>query len=183
MLLCPLALSDHQAAGPLIGVLAVFAPQRHLSALSATLEILASQAVLAMERIRLSREVSRRDSDAYFRTLVQDTSDTILIIEGDSRIRYATPSASALFGVSGLEGRLLADVVRADERDAVSRVFTRMRDHVGVRPHEDLRLTRRDGTWVDVEVRCSDLRQDPTVAGLVLTLRDVTEQRTLEREL
>src|SRR5262249_10881425 len=36
---------------------------------------------------------------------------------------------------------------------------------------------------MEVEVRHSDLRQDQTVAGLVLTLRDVTEQRMLEREL
>jgi diguanylate cyclase (GGDEF)-like protein/PAS domain S-box-containing protein len=182
-LLCPLTLTDHPAADPLTGVLIVFGEERHLTALSGTLEILAGQAVLATERIRLSREVSRRDSDAYFRTLVQDTSDTILIIEGDSRIRYATPSAKGLFGGAGMEGQLLADAVRPDERDAVMRVFTRMRDHVGEGPHEDLRLTRDDGSWVDVEVRCSDLRQDPTVAGLVLTLRDVTEQRTLEREL
>ena len=44
----------------------------------------------------------------------------------------------------------------------------------------DRRLTRRDGVSVDVQVRASDLRADPTVAGLVLTLRDVTEQRQLE---
>src|SRR4029079_11132758 len=30
---------------------------------------------------------------------------------------------------------------------------------------------------------CRDLRAEPTVAGLVLTLRDVTERRRLEREL
>ena len=36
---------------------------------------------------------------------------------------------------------------------------------------------------VEVQVRASDLRADPTVAGLVLTLRDVTEQRQLEDQL
>jgi diguanylate cyclase (GGDEF)-like protein len=48
---------------------------------------------------------------------------------------------------------------------------------------EDWRITARDGSYVEVEVRCSDLRHEPTVGGLVLTLRDVTEQRQLEREL
>jgi diguanylate cyclase (GGDEF)-like protein/PAS domain S-box-containing protein len=183
VLLCPLALTDHPEGDPLLGVLIVLGEERYLAALSGTLEILAGQAVLAMERIRLSREVSRRDSDAYFRTLVQDTSDTILIIEEDGRIRYATPSAAALFGDVSLEGQLLAEVVNPAEREDVMRVFTSMRDHVGERPHEDLRLTGRDESEVDVEVKCSDLRQDPTVAGLVFTLRDVTEQRKLEREL
>ena len=47
----------------------------------------------------------------------------------------------------------------------------------------DRRITRRDGVSVEVQVRASDLRADPTVAGLVLTLRDVTEQRQLEEQL
>ena len=47
----------------------------------------------------------------------------------------------------------------------------------------DRQITRRDGVTVQVQVRCSDLRDDPTVGGLVLTLRDVTEQRKLEDEL
>jgi diguanylate cyclase (GGDEF)-like protein/PAS domain S-box-containing protein len=183
VLLCPLALSDRQAAGPLVGVLAVFAEQRHLAALSATLEILASQAVLAMERIRLDREVSRRDSDAYFRTLVQDTSDTILIVEDDGRIRYATPSATTLFGDVPLEGALIDDVVIPAEGDDITAVFSGVRDRPGGHAHESLRITRHDGAQVEVEIRCSDLRQDPTVGGLVLTLRDVSEQRKLEREL
>ena len=47
----------------------------------------------------------------------------------------------------------------------------------------DRQITRRDGVSVQVQVRSSDLRDDPTVGGLVLTLRDVTEQRQLEEEL
>jgi diguanylate cyclase (GGDEF)-like protein len=44
-------------------------------------------------------------------------------------------------------------------------------------------VVRADGTTVQVEASCRDLRRDPTVAGLVLTLRDVTERRRLEQEL
>src|SRR6202011_3805318 len=40
-----------------------------------------------------------------------------------------------------------------------------------------------DQRRVQIQVRCSDLREDNTVAGLVLTLRDVTAQRQLEAEL
>src|SRR6185312_2455494 len=47
----------------------------------------------------------------------------------------------------------------------------------------DRRITRRDGVGVQVQIRSSDLRADPTVAGLVLTVRDVTEQRQLEEQL
>ena len=59
-----------------------------------------------------------------------------------------------------------------------------MREHAGrTSYYEDMRITRRDDVGVQVQVRCSDLRGDSTVGGLVLTLRDVTAQRQLEAEL
>ncbi len=184
ILLCPITLKDRPSGDPLIGVLAVFGEQRTLADLSATLEILAQQAALAVERVMLSQEVIRRGSEAYFRTLVQDTSDAILIISDDGKVRYATPSATSIFGDVGVEGVYLWDLVQDDERDEVTRALTRMRDYVGrTSYYEDMRITRRDGVGVQVQVRCSDLRGDSTVGGLVLTLRDVTAQRQLEDEL
>jgi hypothetical protein len=35
---------------------------------------------------------------------------------------------------------------------------------------EDWRITSRDGGYMEVEVRCSDLRQEPTVGGLVVSM-------------
>ncbi len=45
------------------------------------------------------------------------------------------------------------------------------------------RITRLDGRIVHIQARCSDLRAEPSVAGLVFTLRDVTGQHQLEEEL
>jgi diguanylate cyclase (GGDEF)-like protein/PAS domain S-box-containing protein len=184
VLLCPLALQDRPSGDPLIGVLAVFGPTRELAALAGTLEVLARQAALVVERVLLTREVIRRDSEAYFRTLVHDTSDVILIVDDDGRVRYATPSARGIFGEVPVDGEYLWDLVQPDERDDIARALAEMRGggaDQGI--DEDWRITARDGSYVEVEVRCSDLRHEPTVGGLVLTLRDVTEQRQLEREL
>jgi len=184
MLLCPVTLTDRPSGDPFIAVLAVFGEQRTLADLSATLEILAQQAALAVERVILSQEVIRRGSEAYFRTLVQDTSDAILIIGDDGIVRYATPSAASIFGNVIVEGVPLRDLVADGEREDLARALARMRERAGRRSYfEELRITRRDGVSVRVQVRCSDLRGESTVGGLVLTLRDVTEQHQLEEEL
>ncbi len=182
VLLCPLALKDRPSGDPLIGVLAVFGDEKSLAALSGTLEILAGQVALAVERVLLNIEVNRRNSEDYFRTLVHDASDIILIIDDDGKIRYATPSAKTIFGDVSVEGAHLWDLVQRHERDDVVAAFTRMRDHEA-QNSEDWLITRRDGTPIELEGRYSDLRDDSTVGGLVLTLRDVTGQRQLEREL
>ena len=44
-------------------------------------------------------------------------------------------------------------------------------------------LDRPGAGRLELEVACSDLRADPTVRALVLTLRDVTARRRLERDL
>ncbi len=183
VLLCPLYLQDRPAGEPLIGVLAVSGASRDLAELAGTFEVLARQAALVVERVELSREVTRRNSEAYFRTLVHDTSDVILIVDDSGRIRYATPSAQSIFGDVPVDGEYLWDLVRPDEREEITRSLAAMRGGGNGDVGEDWGITARDGSHVEVEVRCSDLRHEPTVGGLVLTLRDVTEQRQLEREL
>ncbi len=184
MLLCPLTLNDRPSGDPLIGVLAVFGEQRTLADLSATMEILAHQVALAVERIMLREEVIRRGNEAYFRTLVQNTSDVILIMDDDGKVRYATPLATSIFGDIAVEEVYLWDLVADGHRDELVGVLSRASAAGGFSSgYMDRRITRRDGVAVQVQVRCSDLRGDPTVAGLVLTLRDVTEQRQLEEQL
>jgi diguanylate cyclase (GGDEF)-like protein/PAS domain S-box-containing protein len=184
ILLCPLTLEHRPSGDPLIGVLAVFGEQRVLADLAGTLEILAHQAALAVERVMLSQEVIRQGSEAYFRSLVQDTSDVILIIGDDEKVRYATPSAASIFGEVMVEGSHLRDLVADRGNEDMAGALARLRNGAALSSrYEDWQVTRRDGGIVQVQVRCSDLREDPTVAGLVLTVRDVTEQRKLEDEL
>jgi diguanylate cyclase (GGDEF)-like protein/PAS domain S-box-containing protein len=182
-LLCPLALPDRPSGEPLIGLLAVFGKETQLAVLSETMEILAQWMALVIERILLSREVIQRKSEAYFRTLVHDSSDVILIVDDDDRIRYATPSASTIFGDVAVEGSLLPDLLQPEEWDDIASVLARMRDGAGQNAEKDWRITCRDDAYMETQVRCSDLRSDPTVGGLVLTLRDVTARRELEHEL
>jgi diguanylate cyclase (GGDEF)-like protein/PAS domain S-box-containing protein len=188
-LLCLLTLKDRPVGDPVIGLLGAFGDRRALADLAGALEILAGQAALAVERVALTQEVARQRGEALFRTLVQDATDVILIVGDDRKIRYATPSAADIFGDVTIEGALLVNLVAPGVRDDVDRVLdlilalsagdvTR-----GVSPGYLLQIERLDGRMVVLEVRWSDLRHDATVGGLVLTLRDVTEQHQLEEEL
>jgi diguanylate cyclase (GGDEF)-like protein/PAS domain S-box-containing protein len=184
-LLCPLTLRDRPVGDPFIGLLGFFGDHRTLADLGGALEILAGQAALAVERVELTQEVVRQRGQALFRTLVQDASDVILIVGDDRRVRYATPSAVDIFGNLNVEGMLLSDLVAPGTRADVDRVLDMMLTMTGVdaSPGYLLRVERRDGLPAVLEVRWSDLREESTVGGLVLTLRDVTEQHELEQEL
>ncbi|MBV2156469.1 EAL domain-containing protein [Kitasatospora sp. SUK 42] len=196
-LVCPLTLAERPSGDPLIGALVVTGTEQELTSLWGSLEILAAQAALAVERVVLSQEVVRRDSELYFRTLVQNASDVILILDADDSVRYASSSAERVLGHPGLDGTLFTDLVPPEDSREVGQALARMRGSTepgqgewprserprSERPREHWRLLRQDRTPIEAEVRYTDLRADPTVGGLVLTLRDVTEQRRMEREL
>ncbi|NMO52786.1 EAL domain-containing protein [Actinoplanes sp. TBRC 11911] len=133
-------------------------------------EQLLTQVQVVLDRIGLTGEVNRRDSEAYFRTLIQNASDVILIIADDDTIRYASPSAATVFGYPDLTGTPLSQLI--DD--------PRVSDGLDV---GDLTVVRADGSPMRASCTGRDLRDDPTVGGLVLTVRDVTEQRRLEASL
>jgi diguanylate cyclase (GGDEF)-like protein/PAS domain S-box-containing protein len=182
-LVCPLASQDHLSSDPLIGVLVVAGDEHDLLVLRDTLATLAAQAALAAARVTLAHEVNRRNSEMYFRTLVQNASDVILILDDDDRVRYASPSADQVLGLPDLEGTLLVDLVPPQDSHAVVETLGRIRRGEYQSKREHWRMVRADRSSIEVEVRWSDLREEATVGGVVLTLRDVTEQRKLEREL
>jgi diguanylate cyclase (GGDEF)-like protein/PAS domain S-box-containing protein len=153
------------------------------------------QAGLALERMRLNDEIIRHANDAYFRSLVQNSADIILIIDEENRIQYASPSADSIFGDTSLADLPLPVLVMHPENREAEVFLARARADGG-RPLPSGRIMRPtaidphawsvhavDGGQADVEVSAQDLRSDSSIGGLVVTMRDVTERRRLEREL
>ena len=182
VLRCPLVLQDRPTGDPLVGVLHVGGPTWALLGLQRSLEVLASQVALALERIELSQEVTRRNSETYFRTLVLNTSDVIAIVDEDDRIRYASPSAQPVLGRDPV-GVRLSDIVHPVDRTRLADLLAAVRDGHGPEQGLDFRAVDQRDAELTVEMHCRDLRADHTVAGLVITMRDVTERRRLERDL
>jgi diguanylate cyclase (GGDEF)-like protein/PAS domain S-box-containing protein len=180
LLLCPLVLPGRPSGDRLMGVLAVLGGRQLLSGMSVALGILAGQAARALERIVLTEEVVRQRGEALFRAIVQEAVDVILVLDDDATIRYASPSAIRLFGVT-LEGakadRLMADFAQATTRPMAGPA-------PGGDPYSGLyQITRRDGQSLFVQVQCFDLRHDEIIQGQLLRIRDVTEEHRLQDQL
>ena len=176
----------------------VHAPSGALAAVSRPLEVIAAQVDLASARIDLTEQVISNRSDQYFRALVQNASDVIIIVDDNIRIRYASPSAQPMFGTSALDGRRLPDLLTPADRHRADELFYEkcrpldpdFRRATTSRGHDpgvdgviraDWRLDGPDARWV--EMSCLDLRSEDAVRGFLVTLREVTERRRLEERL
>ncbi len=185
-LVSPLNNRRRPAPGALPTAVVMTADEATLSVMKGPIEVLTAQATLALDRIALTEEVNRRKSEEYFRTLVHNTSDVILIVDRSLTVAYASPSAATVFGDQPVVGAHVQDLLAvADGEPGDVSGLLGLKPASGQSGEErtDLMVRRRDGATVCVETSTRDLTADPTVRGFVVTLRDVTDQRRLERDL
>ncbi len=145
-------------------------------------EGLMAQASLAMERAQLAEDVHRQRVEARFRSLVQNATDLITVIDPDGTIRYQSPSVRRMLGYepTALEGTNFFDLIHADD---VAPVRTFVASSSAGQNVVDARLKHEGGDWLSVEITANDLTADANVAGIVLNTRDVSEQRAFEEQL
>jgi diguanylate cyclase (GGDEF)-like protein/PAS domain S-box-containing protein len=174
--------ATQRLSGNRTGRLVIGASDPVLHLMLPAFETLSSQIAVVVERIELSAEVSRREGEAWFRTLIQSAADVILLLDANGTIRYATPSAEALFG-DDPTGSPLAGLIADGSQEALREILFRVRSGVGDLDDIQLTAVSAGGRTMEIECDLRDLRNDPTVAGLVVTLRDVTERRGLEKDL
>ena len=206
----PFGSQDSKPVGALLAWRNSSNGQRH-SAFSAEellfLETLADYAAVSLETTRLANEMARlsrsaaqvegqrraellqrealRQSEERFRSLVQNASDVIAILDSDGCVCYASPAVESVWGIETVQvrGRNVLDLVHPDERLAADTYLTNILAQPGGTLISELRLRHSDGSWRDFEVVATNLLQQPAVEGIVATWRDITERKAFEREL
>ncbi len=150
-----------------------------------SIEVLAAQVELALDREAMTEIIHTRRSEARFQTLVQNASDVILIVRPDTTIIYQTPSTQKILGYASgtLEGLQFTSLLHPDDVEQALAGYTSVAVGSGASVTALWRIRHADGTWRHVEVITTNLLGDVTVEGMVLTMRDVSERMGLEDEL
>ncbi|HEY4096112.1 MAG TPA: diguanylate cyclase, partial [Baekduia sp.] len=119
------------------------------------------------------------------RSLVHNSTDIIMVVDEQLLIGWQSDAMRAVLGHEPAEllGTPLLDLVDTDDRPALAGYVRRARIRPGTTETLRLRVRHGDGALRDVEAVLADHRDDPSVGGFVLNLRDDTERRRLEGEL
>src|ERR671921_43624 len=130
-------------------------------------------------------EEALEESGERIRTLLQNTSDIITLLESDGTIRYISPAVERVTGYSPEEqiGISAFGSVHPDDREQALNTFAEVLKEPGLHPPLEFRVPHKDGTWCYLEHVVNNLLDDPAVSGVVVTSRDVTERIEAERKL
>lgn len=141
---------------------------------------------------RLAEEKLER-SEKYYRALIENSPDLIILADQAGFIRYVSPTIQDMFGL--------------DERELVGRnglalVTDRQSTFLDQPPFADLlnfyqsllqssnqrlaiecRVLGRDGLWKWLEIRGNCLLHEPWIEAVVFNIRDITERKQAEEAL
>ncbi|MGW3152059.1 MULTISPECIES: PAS domain-containing protein [Streptomyces] len=143
--------------------------------------LLVRQGITLLDNINLTQELAAKEN--HFRSLVQGSSDVIMIAAPSGILRYVSPAATSVYGRSAdeLVGTELAGLIHPED---LGRVVHDVRRFLAASPLDapstriECRFRSGDGNWLNVE---SAITRHG--GGLIFNSRDVTERVRLRDQL
>jgi diguanylate cyclase (GGDEF)-like protein/PAS domain S-box-containing protein len=131
----------------------------------------------AWEHVRLS--------EARLSSLVQSSSDLIAVLDQTGAAIYVSGATERILGLTSDQfmAEELASLVHPDDVEPVRRYLSEALTRPGPTNPVALRVRHRNGQWRHLEAVGTNLNDDPSVGGVVLNIRDVTERKQVESEL
>lgn len=134
---------------------------------------------------RKNTELALAESEARFRSLVQNSSDVIMIVSARGYITYTSESAGRFLGYNPqdlLDNNLL-DFIHEDDRDYVEVLIQNLADGMNATPPIEYRFLHQTGQYIHLESVCTNMLDEASVRGIVINSRDVEERKNSEETL
>ena len=118
-----------------------------------------------------------------YKLYLESAPDLVTVLDEDGVIRYDSPAASDMLGYDAEEriGDSGFDYVHPDDRDRIRERFQSIAGEDVARLKE-YRAQTKDGGWIWLESRTRIPAEDHTLDDIVVTARDITEQKEQQRK-
>ncbi|WP_055421818.1 bifunctional diguanylate cyclase/phosphodiesterase [Streptomyces pactum] len=145
------------------------------------LALVVRQGIMLLDNITLTQELAQKEN--HFRSLVQGSSDVIMIAAPNGILRYVSPAAAGVYGspAEELVGSELAGLIHPEDLGCV---VHEVRRFLAASPVEEpttrieCRFRSGEGGWLNVESTVNRHH-----GGLIFNSRDVTERVRLQAQL
>ncbi|MCC5954011.1 MAG: sensor domain-containing diguanylate cyclase [Acidimicrobiia bacterium] len=134
----------------------------------------------------VSRQAALADSPARLRSMIDRSSDVVLLVAADGTLAFANRRLTSMVGhdCDRVVGDDWTALFRADQRDEAAEHLARL---VSKGSQATVRwraqFTGPDGRLLDIELQAVNHIDDPVIEGVIVSARDVTDIVHLEAEL
>jgi PAS domain S-box-containing protein len=126
-----------------------------------------------------------RVSEERFRSLIQNSSDMIRIIDANGIITYSSPSTLRITGFDpgDVIGKNALDYVHPEDRERVKATLDEIRNRTNHNAFREYRIRHADGHYIDVEAVATNHLDVPAINGIISTTRPLTERKEAQEKL
>lgn len=123
-------------------------------------------------------------SENFFKSLISDSLDGIIVINSEAHISYAAESIKNVLGFlpSEVTGKNCFELIHPEDISIASEVFNNKNTKTK-NPYLEIRFQSKKGEWLWMLVRSNDLYHQPSVNGLVVYFTDITQRKHTENIL
>lgn len=133
------------------------------------------------ERVETALEVS----ETRFRRMLENISDTVTLVGADGHIIATTGNVREILGYPPefWTARNAFELVHPDDVHVIQGLLEELLARPGAEVMGEFRTRNSSGEEVDVEGSAVNLLDDPSVGAIVITSRNITPRKQIEREL
>ena len=125
-----------------------------------------------------------QQSEARFRSIIEHASDFVLILDAEGLVRYASPSSERALGHNeSLVGRSIFELIASTDEGALRIFLERAKETTESQTSIELRTSLAVEPPRVLQVSATNLLREPSVAGIVMNAREITEVKRLEEQL
>ena len=121
-----------------------------------------------------------RQSEDFFRAVIENNLDGLSVIESDGRVRYTSPSVQGILGYSTEEriGANTFELLHPDDFPRAMEIFEQLLRTPGGALKTEVRARHKDGSWRFVELSGKNHQfLLPPSQAIILNFRDITDQK------
>lgn len=144
---------------------------------------LATSILNIMMRRLSNQNESIRESEIKFRSIIQNTSDIISIIDEQGKFKYLSPAIQKVLGYTTEEllGTSSVQLFVDEDKSLAIANFKEGLLHPGTTTINEFRFKKKDGTIVFLESTSTFLQHDKIINGIIFNSRDISERKRSEQ--
>lgn len=135
---------------------------------------------------RKQAEKKLRENEQRFRSLIENSTDIIQILDKNGICQYISPSLDRILGYTAEEliGKSVLELIHPDDRWWMQQVIEGVKQHSRSRRGLDqYRVRHKNGYLCVFEAVAMNLLDDESVRGIVINCNDITEKKSAEEQL